>query len=296
MLFQIRPPARRTADRSQADPRRLGGAREHLDLQSQGREPVPRDLAERRAGAAGVQAAARAAGAARRGHPHARLRAPGRAGGTGRQARAGDARVPVGVGPEADRAPGCACAGSAPARGRQRVRRAPTATRSRSRRSTASRSPATRARARSRTRPIRKLLTLQGVNRPLRIVSLTSIPGADERARQAERARLRLCRVQPAERASGARARRERVRLGAERERVDQADRAPRRDPRPDGRQRTLDGGDPRQARNARAERWPAGGGSATPWALSGEPGGAARQGAGTTGAATSEGGAGGHG
>ncbi len=50
---------RRAADRPEADPRRLGGAREHLDLQGQGREPVPRDLADGRPGAARVQAAAR---------------------------------------------------------------------------------------------------------------------------------------------------------------------------------------------------------------------------------------------
>ena len=56
---------RRAADRPQADPRRLGAPGRDLGVQGQGREPLPRDLSHRRAGAAGVQAAARAVGAAR---------------------------------------------------------------------------------------------------------------------------------------------------------------------------------------------------------------------------------------
>ncbi len=149
------PPGRggRAADRPQADPRRLGGARGHLDLQGQGREPVPGDLADGRPGAARVKAAARAAGAARRRHPSRRVRTPGRAGGQGRQARAGDARVPVRLGPETDRlrtaVRGLDAGGARGQRSRERQQRG----RGASPPSTASRSPATRGRARSRTPP-----------------------------------------------------------------------------------------------------------------------------------------------
>ena len=91
------------ADRPEADPRRLGRAREHVGVQGQGREPVPYDIADGRTGPARVKAAASAAGApGQRDHPVG-MRAPGHQRGQGRQARPGDARVPVGVGRQADR-------------------------------------------------------------------------------------------------------------------------------------------------------------------------------------------------
>ena len=73
------PPRRggRAADRPEADPRRMGRAGEQLDVQGEGREPVPRDRAQRRAGAAGGAGTARAPGGARLEHQDARVRAPG---------------------------------------------------------------------------------------------------------------------------------------------------------------------------------------------------------------------------
>ena len=104
MLFQIRPAG---VQAPLIDPKPIldgwVALENTLDLQGQGREPVPRDLADGRAGAARVQAAARAAGAARLRHPSRQMRATGHPGRSGRQARAGDARVPVGVRAEADR-------------------------------------------------------------------------------------------------------------------------------------------------------------------------------------------------
>ncbi len=184
---------------------------EQLDLPGQGREPVPGDLADRRPGAARVQAAARAAGAARRRHPARRVRASGRAGGSGRQARARDARVPVGLGPEADRR-----RAALPPTRRRRERRQRRAAREqrvsrRSRPSTASRSPATRARARSPTTTVRKLLMLQGLARPQRIVSLMSYPGAAAARRQPRRRR------RDPRRASRAARQRARARAGLQR-------------------------------------------------------------------------------
>ena len=252
IVFQIRPAGlRRAADRSEADPRRLGGARRHLDLPGQGREPVPRDLADGRAGAARVKAAARAAGAARRRHPArraARARTCRRAGSTSACWRCSSTCRSRAC----DRpSPGC--------RARARRRR---------------RSPPTRRRARAARRSsitavngvpiaghqgpgsiadetVRKLLMLQGLSRPQRIVSLMSYPGAagaldePERRRrdprQLRRARRRRARAPPQLSASGLTP-----------ERVDRADRPAGRDSRPDGRQRALERRDPRRRRTSR--------------------------------------------
>ena len=73
--------------------------------------------------------------------------------GPGRQAGAGDARVPVGVGPEADRLGAAVRRREPPARWRPTRRQLEQRGGRASRRSTACRSPATRARGRSPTRP-----------------------------------------------------------------------------------------------------------------------------------------------
>ena len=139
------------ADRPQADPRRLGAPGRDVGVQGQGREPLPGDLAHRRAGAAGVQAAARAAAAARPRRPSAGVRARRGARRRGRPARAGGARVPLGIRLEPHGLRGRLRTRHRRARRGQHDRAPPRATRSTSPRSTAPRSPGTKGRARSPT-------------------------------------------------------------------------------------------------------------------------------------------------
>ena len=181
------PPGRRrgAADRPQADPRRLGAARKHLDLPGQGREPVPRQLADGRAGAAGVQGAARAAGAER-------PRDPPRPRAGARTSRPG--RSTGGCWRRSSSCPSRACS--------------PTVSSLRCSHVARRRRPPTRPRPPPATRStitavngipiaghqgpgsiaditIRKLLTLQGTMRPSEIVSLTSYPGHRQHGRGA---------------------------------------------------------------------------------------------------------------
>ncbi len=179
------PPRRRgrAADRPQADPRRMGGARRHVDLQGQGREPVPGDLAHGRPGAARVKAAAGAAGAARivpGGDDGIRLGACAR-----QDVQEGrvDKRVLAmleylsvsGLRPTVS---GLPCAGSTPAAA---AAYAPASASSEDVEITAvngipiagHQGPGSIA-----DETVRKLLMLQGLSRPQRIVSLMSYPGA----------------------------------------------------------------------------------------------------------------------
>ena len=106
---------------------------------------------------------------------------------------------------------------------------------------------------------VRKLLMLQGSARPLRIVSLLQLPGRARSPSPAPTARGAIASSSPA----AGRRRRARRRRASDRsldaQEWAQADRAPRRDPRPDGRARTLVRGDPRRtgaSRRRKASRW----------------------------------------
>ena len=232
---------RRAADRPQADPRRLGRAREHLDLPREGREPVPRHLADDRPGAARVKAAARAAGAARRRHPPRPLRRA-RTCRTGRVDKRvlGDARVPVGLGAAARPSPGCAAqptpaAAAPPTRRAARERDAVDITAVNGVPIAGHQGPGSIADA-----TVRKLLMLQGLvaaasdREPDAATPAPPSRVASPNARDA----IRVAFARPARRARAP----PRARSSAlAPERVDQADRAARRDPRPDGRRAALD-------------------------------------------------------
>ncbi len=241
---------RGAADRPEADPRRLGGARRHLDLPGKGREPVPRDLADRGAGAARVKAAARAAGAARRRHPAGRLRPPGRAGGQGGQARARDARVPVGLGPAPDglrpavRGPDASGARGQRSRERKRRRRR----HHRRQRRAGRRAPGSRL---DRGHDRAQAADAAGAREAEADREPDELPGGGRRANEPERQRRDSRELRSARCAR--RARRGPVRVGSQPERVDRAARPPRRDPRPDGRQRALERRDPGRRRHLEA-------------------------------------------
>ncbi len=155
MLFQIRPAG---AGAPLIDPKPIldgwVALENTLDLQGQGREPVPRHLADGRAGAARVKAAARAAGAARQrasvsAAAGARTCRP--AGSTSACWRCSSILSVSGLKPTVS---GLQCAGSdGGAIAAQRAQRARAAMRWTSPRSTACRSPGIRAPARSRTPP-----------------------------------------------------------------------------------------------------------------------------------------------
>ena len=162
----------RAVHRSQADPRRLEAAGGDRRLSRRRRRPVlrpGRQEPDGRPGAADVQAAADQPRAGRPARPDLRLRPSRHRGGPDRPPRAGDDRVPVGLGP-------------VPGRAGPRVRRqrhgATASTRpaapvraSTSRRSTASRSLGHQGLGSITDITIRRLLTLQGSMRPDEIVS-----------------------------------------------------------------------------------------------------------------------------
>ena len=106
---------------------------------------------------------------------------------------------------------------------------------------------------------IRKLLMLEGLNRPRRIVSLTSIPGTTSTfVKPSAGAYIKIAFGSHGTGVGGGGgACGDGARFGADSERVGQADRATGGDPRPDGLQRSLAGGDPRHAqRRRRSSRW----------------------------------------
>ena len=186
IVFQIRPAGSgRAADRPEADPRRLGGAREHA--RSSGRRARTRSSPPRRRW--GRCCSSQSSSSSRRccmtaASGWAAAARQDVAGGQRGQARARDARVPVGLRPAPDGLrPAAARPGAGGARG-QRARERERRDASTSPPSTGSRSPDTRAPGSIADTTVRKLLMLQGLARPQRIVSLMSYPGAAGRARR----------------------------------------------------------------------------------------------------------------
>ena len=246
MFFQIKPAgARRPADRSQADPRRLGGAGE--TPRSSGPRARTRSLRPRRGSGRCCWSPSSSCSSRWRATPASTCAAAQRQDiQTGRV----DKRVLAtleylsvsGLKPTVS---GLRCAGAAPGERRQRVRALRRDGQDHRRQRRADRRPS--GSGLDRRNHDSQAADAGGPEPTAADRQPDEHPRHDEHVRRAERARLHT--TSPSARQRRRRARGERAGLGAHTERVDQADRAAGRDPRPDGRQRALGGGDPRQAR-----------------------------------------------